>query len=357
MTEEHESPLHALGKGVTAPPAGVAPYAAARQSSSARRPPVRSLLLLFARLLRPSLTVALALPVVWGMAQARWRQVDIDVWSMGLLLIANGAFCIGLNLAGQYVDFRRLLRTDRTKLDRKQSRASASTGHDKNPAQDVFHLLQSRIVRPGTVRSLVLLALSLCALAYLWLGLLAGWPLWFFGALGLLLAAVSILPAVRYSQRLWIVGDLTLLLAVGVLPALSAYYTQIPAIDRWIVAGSMAPALLVWLTLLSYNLLTWRRDWKIQRGTAVAALGPEHALDGAAVLSVAAFTSVLLLMALGALPFSSLLVLGALPIFLHAFTRNSQQPVTQADALYIIDRSTQATILTALLWMLALWNG
>lgn len=348
MSKKQEAPTHVLGKsGADRSVATEAAYG----------PTGRGLFALFARLLRPSLTTALALPIVWGLALAHWHGAALNGWTIALLLIANGAFCIGLNLAGQYADFRRALESDRSALDSDSDLLAPPKAGQQPPIQDVFQLLQTRRVRPGAVRSLVLLSLWITLLSYIWLSQLVGWPLIFFGLLSILLAVVPLLPAIRFSRWRWLLGDLAVLVAVGVLPVLSAYYAHREMIDLWVLSASAAPAILAWLTFMTYNLLSWRRDWRLRRGTAVTIFGAERSLDGAAVMGVAAFTSVLLLMAVGALPLSSLLVLGALPIFLRAFTRNNRQPVTHAAAAYIIDRSTQAAILAGLLWMLALWNG
>lgn len=348
MSKKQEAPTHLLGKSD-----GGTSVAA----ETAYAPTGRGLLTLFAHLLRPALTTALALPIVWGLALAHWHGAALNGWTIALLLVANGAFCIGLNLAGQYADFRRAMQSDRSAWERDSDLLAPAKAGQHPPVQDAFQLLQTRRVRPGSVRSLVLLSLWITLLSYIWLSQLAGWPLLFFGLLSVLLAVVPLLPTIRFSRWRWLLGDLAILAAVGVLPVLSAYYAQREMIDRWVLLASATPAILAWLTFMTCNLLSWRRDWRLRRGTAVALFGVERSLDGAAVMGVAAFTSVLLLMAVGALPLSSLLVLGALPIFLRAFTRNNQQPISHATAAYIIDRSTQATILAGLLWMLALWNG
>ena len=348
MSKKQEAPIHLLGESN-----GSRSVAAGNAFASTGS----GLLALFGRLLRPSLTTALALPLVWGLALAHWHGAALNGWIITLLLIANGAFCIGLNLAGQYTDFRRAFDSDRSLLDDDRDALTLSKAGQYPPIQDVFQLLQTRRVRLGTVRSLVFLSLWITLLSYIWLSQLAGWPLLFFGLLSILLAVVPLVPVIRFSRWQWLLGDLAVLIAVGALPVLSAYYAHRLMIDHWVLLGSAAPAILAWLTFMTYNLLSWRRDWRLRRGTAVIIFGAERALDGAAVMGVAAFTSVLLLMALGALPLSSLLVLGALPIFLRAFTHNTQQPITHAAASYIIDRSTQAAILAGLLWMLALWNG
>ncbi|MFZ1753718.1 MAG: prenyltransferase [Caldilineaceae bacterium] len=345
MNKKQEAPTQLLGKNDTELTA---------VSNTAHSPVARGLLAIFARLLRPGLTTALALPILWGLALAHWHGAEMNGWIIGLLFIANGAFGVGLSLAGQYADFERWLRNERMATSRE-----GVSGEDKQPSPllDVFQLLHSQRVRPGAVRSLVLLCLWITALAYIWLSQLVGWPLLFFGVVSILLVVVSLLPAIRYSRWWWLLGDTAVLVAVGFLPVLSAYYAHQEMIDRWVLLCAIAPALLAWLTFMVHNLHTWRRDWRLRRGTAVAALGPERALDGAAVMGVAAFTSVLLLMALDRLPLSSLLVLGALPLFLRAFTRTNQQPLTYASASYVVERSTQAAILAGLLWMLALWNG
>jgi len=352
MSEEQEVPIHVFGTETVDAEASSDPT----HGRFARARLDRGLMAIFHRLLNPSLTIALALPILWGLALAHWHGAALNGWSVALLLIANGAFCLGLSLAGSYTDFRRSLQGERI-VPEDELLPYQSAKENRPSAQDVFQLLHIGAVRPGTVRSLILLSLSICLLAYVWLGVLIGWPLLFFGIVSVLLAIVPLLPSIRYTRWLWLLGDLAVLIAVGLLPVFSAYYAQRESIDRWVLLSSAAPAVLAWLTFMTYNLLSWRRDWRLRRGTAVTIFGPERALDGAAVMGVAAFTSVLLLMALGALPFSSLLVLGALPNFLRAYTRNNKETVTHASAMYVIDRSAQATILAGLLWMLALWNG
>lgn len=351
MSEKQEVPTHIFGNESAA-----GANDAGEGSAVSRLRPGRGLLVIFGKLLRPSLTTALTLPMLWGLALAHWHGAGLNGWSLPFLLLANGAYCIGLALAGQYADFRRSLRSDRAVIE-EELPGHLPAKASQTPLHDVFHLLSTGAVRSGTVRSLVLLCLSVCLLCYLWLSAVVGWPLLFFGVLSILLAGVWLLPWIRYSRWQWVLGDLAVLIAMGLLPLLSAYYAQRDSIDRWVLLAAIAPAILAWLTFNSYTLLSWRRDWRLRRGTAVAVFGPVRAQDGAAVLGVAAFTSVLLLMAVGALPFTSLLVLGALPVFLRAFTRYSQQPVTHAHAVYIIERSTLATILAGLLWLLALWNG
>ena len=353
MNEKQESSTHLFGKSGTDRDAD-AGYALVARGEIGPPLVAYGLFAIFARLLRPAFTTALTLPILWGLALARWHGADLNGWSIALLLIANSAFCVGLSLAGQYMDFRRAIKNERAALGGKHFVGAEG---QQQPLQDVFQLLHSRRVRPGAVRSLVLLCLWIAMLAYVWLSELVGWPLLFFGVLSVLLAAVSLLPAIRYSRWQWLLGDVAILVAVGFLPGLSAYYAHREAIDRWVLLASVAPAVLAWLTFMAYNLLNWRRDWRLRRGTAISVFGPERALDGAAVMGVAAFMSVLLLMALGSLPLSSLLVLGSLPIFLRAFTRTNQQPLTPASTTYVIDRSTQAAVLAGLLWMLALWNG
>lgn len=346
MNEKQQTPIPILGKNtvdrVVAPPVTHMSHG-------------RGLLALFASLLHPAQALALTLPIVWGVTLAQWHGAALNGWLMALLLIAHGAFFVGLNLAGQYADFRWGLRGEHSPLEADSDLlALPKTGQ---PPQDAFRLLHTQRIRPGAVRSLVFLCIWINLLSYTWLSQLVGWPLFFFGVVSILLAVVSLLPAIRYSRWPWLLGDLAILFAVGVLPLLSAYYAHQRMIDHWVLLASGAPAILTWLTFMSHNLLSWRRDWRLRRGTAVTIFGPGLALDGAAVMAVAAFTSVLLLMALGALPLSSLLVLGALPIFLRAFTNSSHHPITYTSALYVINRTTQASMLAGLLWMLALWNG
>lgn len=353
MTDDHKSSLSILGE-VTAKteqtPLGPGPQAPIRP-----RLPMGRLILLLARLTRPGLTIALSLPVLWGAGLAHWYGAGINGWILSLLLLGNAAACIGLTIFGQYQDYRRARRLERM--------VPGIDFNDFAPARDdplngdLFALLYSRVVRPGTARSVAFLALSLYLLTYGWLGLLAGWPLWFFGGVTLLAIVVALWEPIRYGQRLWIVGDLGVFLGLGILPGVSALYAQAGVLGSWDMVAASIPALVAWLAFSAYSLLTWRRDWKLRRGTLCVSLGPERALDVAAILSVASVTLTLVLIAVGALPLWSLLALGALPLLLRAFANDNAQPLTYARAVHVAERAAQAALLSGLLWLLAFWNA
>lgn len=351
MTDKRKPSLSILGK-VNARPRQ-APLIPDPPSNV--RLPLGRLLLLLARLIRPGLTIALTLPVLWGIGLAHWRGAAIDGWILGFLLLGQAAATVGLTVFGQYQDFRRARRLER--MVPGTDFAEFMPAQDAPLNGDLFMLLYARVIRPGTARSVALLALSLFVLAYGWLGLLAGWPLWFFGSVVLLTVGIALWPSIRYDQRLWILGDVAVLLGLGVLPGLSALYAETQSISHWDMAAALPAALIAWVAFNAYTLLTWRRDWKLRRGGLCVALGPERAMDVAAILSVASVTLVLVLMAIRVLPLWSLLVLGGLPLLLRAFSYDSNRPFTYAKAMYAVERASQAALLTGLLWLLAFWNA
>lgn len=308
-------------------------------------------LFLLVRSARLALVPVLLIPTLWGTAFALWQTQDVSGWLLAFFLIANGSLCAGLNLLSFLVDYQQSLRPDGRTL------AGDGDGNEAIPLSrcDGFELLRQKYVHRGSVLSIALIFITVGVLTYLLLGVLAGWPLWFFGGMTLLTLGVTLVPSIRYSRRLWSGAELSLLVGLGILPVIGAYYAQTGSITNTVLFAAILPSILAWLTYLVSGLTQWRRDWRLRRGSLVVALGPERFLDLAAVLGVAAFTSVLLLTAIGVLPFWSMLVLGALPLFLSAFARSHSNTISPGEALVILDRAGYATILAGLLWIVALW--
>ena len=307
----------------------------------------------FARLARLPLLPALLTPVLWGTALAWWQMAVFNGWLLGLLLLLSLMLGLGLNLLGSYYDYRRWIQVETQNAepsDRDPQRSSSNL-----PIVDGYHCLVEGLIRPGAVRSLAYIAFFIAAFAVLWVGLLGGWPLWFFGGIEFFCVIIFLLPVVRYGRRWWIIDDLGLLFALGLLPALSAYYAPTGSLSQVAIIASVTPAVLVWLAFQAYALYSWRRDWKLRKRTAVVALGPQRALDIATFVGLLAFAATILLVALNEIPVWSLLVLGALPTFLRAYARGHHQTFAQAEALQTIDLSAGAAVLAGLLSIGALW--
>lgn len=303
----------------------------------------------FSRVARLPLLPGLWMPVLWGSALAWWLGSPLDGWSLGFLLLVTTMLALGLNLLTSYQDYRRAL-----KVDLENDPRSVVNG-TSGPILDGCRCLLDGWIRPGTVRSLAYIAFVIAVLAIAWLGFLGGWPLWFFGGTSFLLIVLFLASAIRYGNHWWVVDDLGLLFAVGILPALGAFYSQSQSLNRVALIASITPAVLAWLAYQAYSLYSWRRDWKLRKRTAVVVLGLQRALDVATVIGLLAFGATILLVALNELPVWSLLVLGALPTFLRAFARGHHPIILRVEALQAVNLSAVAAVLAGLLAISAFW--
>ncbi|MBI1295906.1 hypothetical protein GC175_13210 [bacterium] len=309
--------------------------------------------LIFVHLVRLPLLPALLTPVLYGLGIAWWETSTLNLGRTGLLLLSSGMLGLALNLLTQYFDYRRSLNTESLTTDRSEGELRRY-GQTDELVMDGYRYLVDDEVRPGTVRSFAYIALFIAVLAIAWLGLVGGWPLWFFGAAQLGLIGLYFLPPLRYGSRWWVVDDLGLLLAIGYLPGLSAYYAITGNITQTALIGAMTPAVLAWLAFESYSLYSWYRDWRLRKRTAVVVMGPRRSLDLATFLGLAAFTANIALVAFGLLPVWSLFVLGALPTFLSAFARGHRQTILRSETLQTIRLAASATFLAGLLTIGAL---
>ena len=220
---------------------------------------------------------------------------------------------------------------------------------------DGYDWLQQGLLRAETFLSLGLMAGTIYLLAAVWLGFFVGWPFWFFALISGLLCSVSLWPIVRYARRFWWLGDLAYWLGMGVIPLLGTYYALTGAITRLVLYIAFAPATFAWLACLSYSFYSWRRDWRMRRRTLVVVFGPERGLDIATILSVAGFVALILLMATGAVPVWTILVLGAFPLFLRAFARARVWPFSRQAGIATVEHAITGVILAGLLWLAPLW--
>ncbi|HEX9597573.1 MAG TPA: prenyltransferase, partial [Anaerolineales bacterium] len=217
-----------------------------------------------------------------------------------------------------------------------------------------YTLMGRGVLRPATVRDTGLIQLAIGALCSLWLTMLAGWPPLFFSGLSFLLAAVVIWEPVRYGFRGWGLGELGLLLALGMLPALTSYYVQAQSIGWLPVWAGGAFGLLTILLFLNHNTVHYRRDWLIHKRTLAVNLGLARAMDLSALLTVAAHVAILLMVIVMDLPLLALMGLGALPVALGVFARVDRSHPTPEQCLQVYWTGLHATVLAGLLFGVAL---
>lgn len=296
---------------------------------------------------------ALLTPVLWGAAAAHWQVETISVWWALVLLFSFGALALACNYLAAYVDYIRHIRKEG--LSAAPANERDSHRQTLSNTFDGYDWMQQGLLRPETFLSLGLMSGTIYVLAALWLGIFIGWPVWFFALISGLMCSVSLWSGVRYARRFWWLGDLAYWLGMGVIPLVGTYFVLTGAVTRQILWIAFTPATFAWLAYHSYSFYSWHRDWRLRRRTLAVVFGPERGLDVAAILSIAAFIVLLLLIATGALPVWTILVLGAFPLFLRAFARTRVWPFSRQAGIATAEHAVNAVILAGLLWLVPLW--
>lgn len=245
------------------------------------------------------LTVAVVM-VLHGSALAYWRGsfhwLRFVLALVGLVLLHGSA-----NILNDWHDYTR------TGIDRVIRRTPFSGGSGQLPAGNLS-------AREALAAGLVWLALGSAMGVWLATDLFreapgGGWPLLVMGLVGVVIIATYTPIAVRIG-----LGELLAGIGLGLLPVLGVYYVHTLRLDAaaW---WSSIPAF-----LLTYNLLylnefpDWVADKAGNRRHLVILLGPSRAVRWYVVVEAAAFASILLGVATGALTSWALLgLVGLVP--------------------------------------------
>lgn len=290
--------------------------------------------------LRPDLALALTLPTVVGAFIGGWWVGAFDwvrfIFGVGGVLLA----AIASQVLMAYQDFEQSLHAD--------ARPASDT------PESTFTLQQQGILPPTMLLNLGALLYTASVLCGLWLALLAGWPILFFGGLALLLQLGALLSPVRFAYRGYGLGETGILLAFGVLPLFGSFYAQTQQLSWLPVWGGLPIALLALLVVMSQNLVTLRRDWLIGKRTLAVIFGDARTIDIHAFVTMLAYTSILVVTVLTPLPLWYLAGLATLPLAMGAFAQIDRNRVTPEDAACLRSVATRAVFWTTVLVLAAL---
>jgi 1,4-dihydroxy-2-naphthoate octaprenyltransferase len=317
-------------------------------SGAVPQPPRSAVETLFA-VVRADATPALLIPVIVGAALAWWEAGTFDLWALAVTLLGLTATAWGFTTFGDFFDFRRTLQPGMPNAAR-----HAPARHVADPLYDGFGLMERGRLAPQRVRNLGLALFGVAALCSLGLYLMAGWPALFFCGLSfVVLWAVLLLP-LKYDHHGWGAGESGIFLGLGWLPAVCAYYVQAGSLTWLPIWAALPFALLTVLQFLNYDNVHYRRDWMFHKRTPAVNLGLARAIDLSALLTVLAHVGILLVVVLTDLPLVALLALAALPLGLGVFARLMRDDLTLAACLAVYRTGIQGTVITGLLFCLAL---
>ncbi len=301
--------------------------------------PAKTLLGAFSRTCRFDAALAAVTPVLAVTAMTWWISGRIDAPVAAFALAAAFMAALGFHLLAEGSD-----------------RSMAAAPHVQAALRHAGGELPTRGAQllNGQILSLGWLTLAISFVCSLWLGLLVGWPMIVFGAASLLLGAAYGAPPLRYGARGFGLGESGLLLALGLIPAIGAYYAQLGTIDARALLGALPFALLVSMMGVSFNLLNARRDWLIRKRTLAVVLGFGRAIDLTSVLLIAAFVTIIFSVVVDDLPLRTLVAVLALPIATSAYGRLDREQLPPAEGMRLYTAAIQCTLVTGLLYTLAL---
>lgn len=293
------------------------------------------------RVARLRTSLALTAPAVSAAVLAWWQAGnEWQILPLIFALIGTLSSAIGLNMLTEFHDYRRSLM-----LSEQSSNPYPTTG---------FDILASRRISPGFAHSIALFAIVLSGLCMAWSSILVGWPLFFFGALSLLLTVTYASPPIQYAYRHWGFGELGVWLNFGLLQMLIGYYAQASTLTWTPFWLSIPFGLLAVLSVHNFNFIYHRRDWLIHKRTIVVQLGTERAVDLSSVLVVAAFAAFLLIASLAVMPLRVLVTLFALPTAVSVFQRIDREMMDLHEGIALSRSTANATLLTSLLFCVIL---
>jgi len=302
--------------------------------------PARTLLGAFARTCRFDAALAAVTPVIAVSTVAWWQFGRIDIVVLLFAVAAGFGAALGVQLLTEH--------NDRLRAAAPHVRSALRTaGHADTAARAPdLHL--------GEIKSLGYISLLISVLCHLWLGLLVGWPMLLFGGVALLMTWGYATKPINYAQWGFGLGESGLFLALGLVPAVGAYYGQTGALDPLAVWSAVPFAMLGSLIMIAHGLMFDRRDWLIRKRTLAVQRGRPRTLDFSAVLLIGAFVFVVFAAIVTDLPLRTMTALLGLPVATSAFAQIDREelPPTQSARLYTA--AIHATLATSLLYTLAL---
>lgn len=234
---------------------------------------------------RPKSFAATVAPVALGLALA-WRDGHFNLLTCALTLSATLLLQAGANLLNDYMDHR--------------------AGADSSASLSPSRVIQDGLLAPRQVLIGAWICLGVGAMLGIGLAWIGGWPVWVLGAIGILIAVLYTAGPAPLAWRG--LGEIAVFLAMGPGIVAGAYAVQTQTVTPGTLMAATPIGLLVAAILHANNLRDLDSDRLAGKRTLATRLGRRGAQIEYAALIAGAFASVLVGIALGALPPAALTV-------------------------------------------------
>ncbi len=287
-------------------------------------------------MLRVQFTPIMIAPVVLG-AAAAWHYARAFV-PLYFLLSLVGAFC--LHLAANGIDdvYDYVNGTDKV------------TERMFPPETPGWKPIARGIVSVGFASRVSYLLYGVSLAIGIALSLLVGWLVLAIAVPGILLSYFYTAPPLKLDYRGLGLGEASVLLSFGPIPALGVYYVMAGALSPLPFLVAIPSGLLTTSILVSHDLIFYDAYKESGKRSITVVVGRKAASLLSTILSAAAYVLLVALFAASILPAYSLLALFTLPIFVSVadFGRKEKSPAEYGS------RTTKAFVLsTAFTFLLA----
>ena len=250
------------------------------------------------RIVRAPFLTAIVVPVLLGSCLA-WSE-GVFYWGFFLLTFV-GAICIqaASNMSNDYFDHL--------------------TGNDENNRELTPFSGGSRVIQDGTfgARQVLIVSTTLYLIGAaigVYLAWARGWTVLWLGLIGTFLAFFHNAPPVNLYSLAPGLGELAVGLGFGPVAVLGAYYVQIQRLNLKALWVSVPVGLLIAAVLYINEFPDYQADKAVGKKTLIVVFGRERAVWGYIALLVVTYLLVVIGVALGILPLTTLLALLTLPL-------------------------------------------
>ena len=254
------------------------------------------------RVARVPFFTAVILPALLG-AIIAWREGSFHWGYFLLTLIGIVSVNAGLNMSNDYFD---------------HLSGNDEINRELTPFSGGSRSIQDGIISPKRVLFWSTLFYLVGIIIGVYLAVTRGWLILGLGLAGVFLAVFHNAPPIRI-YHLWPgAGELAAGVGCGPLVVLGSYYVQAQRLSGEAFWASVPLALLITAVLYINEFPDYGADKAVGKKTLVVVLGRERAVWGYIILVVAAYVTILVGIAVGVLPFASLLALITLPLAYRA---------------------------------------
>jgi 1,4-dihydroxy-2-naphthoate octaprenyltransferase len=287
------------------------------------------------RELRAEFLPASAMAVFLGAAAAHARTGAFDPLLLALTLAGVVFIHLGTNVVNDYFDHR--------------SGNDAFNTEFVRPFTGGSRVIQENLMTPREVLTLAVCLFAAALAVGIVLTVLRGPYVILLGAIGIASGLFYVAPPVNLASRGF--GEVFIGLNFGVLAVAGSYFVQARAVTPEIVVASLPLGVLIAAVVFINEFQDMKADAQAGKRTLVVRMGLERASKAYGWMMMSAFVPVILGVASGLMPRTTLISLGALPFAIKAIavarrSYGSPKELAPANALTIVCHALTGALLT-----------